>query len=293
MANYKKKGAELPAASAAIQLHTADKAILFGSLLKERRKRAQLSQKELADMMQVTRNTIINWEADKSKPDYSCIPELCSILHIQLHELFHMKTENDLTEVENRVIGNFRQLAPTSRRVVDKMISTMLQEEALAREQDLKNSFRLFEDSPGSAAAGVGNYVPEEPPKFVFLRKNHINAKASGIVRVDGDSMEPVYHSGDYVYFERVAAVDPGEDVIVDTDDGAVIKRVDDDYTLYSVNSAIPYPKKNEQNTLIIRGRVLGVVASSDRPGKDDESLLYDLFVDEIREFEQEHGLRY
>ncbi len=60
--------------------------------------------------------------------------------------------------------------------------------------------------------------------------------------------------------------------------------------SLYSVNPAIPYPKKSDQNTLVIRGRVLGVVASSDRPGKDDLGILEELFADEIREFNHEHG---
>ena len=132
----------------------------------------------------------------------------------------------------------------------------------------------------------------EEAPEYVFLRKNHINARADGIVLVNGNSMEPVYHNGDYVYYEEASSADPGEDVIVDTDDGAVIKRVDDDHTLYSVNPAVPYPSKNDQNSLVIRGRVLGVVASSDRPAKEDAGLLEELFVDEIREFNEEHGIR-
>ena len=68
--------------------------VMFGSLIKERRKKAKLSQKDFADMMHVTRNTVINWEADKSKPDYSLIPEVCSLLNIQIHELFHMQAEN-------------------------------------------------------------------------------------------------------------------------------------------------------------------------------------------------------
>ena len=134
--------------------------------------------------------------------------------------------------------------------------------------------------------------MPEEPPEYVFLRKNHINARADGIALVDGNSMEPVYHSGDYVYYMEASAADPGEDVIVDTDDGAVIKRVDDDHTLYSVNPAVPYPKKNEQNTLVIRGIVLGVVSSSDKPSRDDKISLEELFADEIREFNEEHGIR-
>ena len=270
---------------------TTSAPVLFGSLIKERRKKTKLSQKEFADMMHVTRNTVINWEADKSKPDYSLIPEVCSLLNIQIHELFHMAAENGLSDLEDRVVGNIRLLTPISRRVVDKMISTMVEEELRAKDATLKETFTLFLKRPGSVAAGVGNYVPEEAPEYVFLRKNHINVRADGIALVDGKSMEPVYHDGDYVYYEEATSADPGEDVLVDTDDGAVIKRVDDDFTLYSVNPAIPYPRKSDQNALVIRGRVLGVVSSSDRPSKDDLGILEELFVDEIREFNEDHGV--
>ena len=270
--------------------------VMFGSLLKERRKKAKISQKDFAEMMNVTRNTVINWEADKSKPDYKLIPEICSILDIRIHELFHMQENNNvgqLSDLEERVIGNIRHLNPSSRRVVDKMISTMVEEELLAKDRELKNTFSIFLKRPGSCAAGIGNFVPDEPPEYVFLRKNHINAKADGIVLVDGDSMEPVYHSGDYVYYEEIESANPGEDVIVDTDDGAVIKRIGNDHTLYSINPDIPYPKKYEDDMLVIRGRVLGVVSSSDRPFKEDIDLLQELFVDEIREFNEEYGIQY
>ena len=264
---------------------------MFGQLMKERRSGLKLTQGDFAEMMHVTRNTVINWEADKSKPDYTLIPEICSILGIQLHELFHMEAANGLTEMEERVVNNFRLLTPVSRRVVDKMISTMAEEECLEKDKALKSSFTLFLKRPGSVAAGVGNYVPEEAPEYVFLRRNHINAMADGVVLVKGKSMEPVYHDGDYVYYKDAVAADPGEDVVVDTDDGAVIKRVDDDHTLYSVNSSLPYPAKNEDNELVIRGRVLGVVSSSDRPLKEDEDILEELFVDEIREFNEKHHI--
>lgn len=268
--------------------------IMFGAILKDKRKKAKISQKDFAEMMNVTRNTVINWEADKSKPDYSLIPELCSLLNIHLHELFHMETEanlNGLNDLEERVVSNIRLLDHSSQRVVDKMISTMVEEECRAKDMVLKESFGLFLKRPGSLAAGIGNYVPDEPPEYVFLRKNHINARADGIALVKGDSMEPVYHNGDYVYYKETSAADPGEDVVVDTDDGAVIKRVDDDYTLYSVNPDIPYPAKNDDNCLVIRGRVLGVVSSSDWPVKKDEKLLAELFTDEIRDFNEEHGI--
>ena len=171
------------------------------------------------------------------------------------------------------------------------MISTMVEEELLAKDKALKETFTLFVKHPDSLAAGVWNYVPEEAPEYVFLSKNHINAKANGIALVDGKSMEPVYHSSDYAYYEEATTANPREDVLVDTDNSAVIKRVDDDHTLYSVNPAILYPPNNEHNTLVIRGRILGVVASSDRPNKDDLGILEEWFVDEIREFNEEYGI--
>ena len=94
--------------------------ISFGALLKERRKQARLSQKDFADMMNVTRNTIINWEADKSRPDYNLLPEVCSLLNIKLHELFQMPPENGLSPLEDRIVENVRKLSPSSRKVIDK-----------------------------------------------------------------------------------------------------------------------------------------------------------------------------
>ena len=265
--------------------------ILFGDVIRKHRTRLKITQNELAEMMNISRNTVINWETDKRKPDYSLIPEICEILGIKTYELFGVPPENNLSALEDRVVNNLRMLSPASRKAIDKMIHTMLNEELYAKDTALKNTYGLFLVRPGMAAAGVGDYVPDSAPTYTFLRKNTVNARADGIVMVDGDSMEPVYHSGDYVYYENAVSAAPGEDVIVDTDDGAVIKRVSADNTLYSVNPDIPYPKKSEQNTLVIRGRVLGVVYSSDRPAEDEEESLELLFGDEIREFNIKHGV--
>lgn len=263
----------------------------FGKVIREHREQARISQIDFAEMVKVSRNSVANWENDRCKPDHNLIPEICALLGIKLHELYGMEAENGLNDVEDRVIRFFRQLSPASQRVVDKMIYTMLNEELNEKDRAVKEMFRLFLVRPGMAAAGVGDYVPDSPPTYTFLRKNTINERADGIVKVHGDSMEPVYHSGDYVYYENAVSASPGEDVIVDTDDGAVIKRVGADGTLYSVNPDIPYPPKSEQNTLVIRGRVLGAVRSSERPGMDEEGELEEMFVDEIREFYRKYGL--
>lgn len=269
-----------------------NRTVKIGAVLKEHRKRAGVSQKDLADMMDVTRNTVINWEADKNKPDYDTIPELCAILGIPLSELFGMQKDTELSPLEERLIGNFRLLSPISRSVVDKMISAMLQEEMNARDKVLKTQFRIFEEIPGSVAAGTGNYIPNEPPAYCFLRKNDRNSKADAIIRVSGRSMEPVYHDADMVYIQYTKAADPGEDVVCSSVDGCVIKRVNDDHTLYSLNAALPYGEKSEDDHVQVFGRVVGIVSSSDRPEKEDEELLEEFFQDEIRDFRKEHKLR-
>ena len=50
-------------------------------------------------------------------------------MNIRLHELFHMPPENGLDPLENRVMENLRTLSPANRRVVDKMIIAMVEEE--------------------------------------------------------------------------------------------------------------------------------------------------------------------
>lgn len=264
--------------------------IQFGAILKENRKKAHISQAEFGEMLGVTRATVVNWEADKYKPEHALLPIICSILGITLNQLFGVTDKTSVTLAEKRVITNFRQLSPVGRKVADKMISTMLQEEMLAKDMLFKKSFRIFACIPGAVAAGSGIEFSDEKPVPVFLRINDQNNQADAIVRVQGDSMEPVYHSGDYVYFRYADSACSGEDVVCSTADGAVIKRVDDDYTLYSVNPDIPFGPKSEDDHVTILGVVTGVVSSTDRPALEDNDILRELFSKELHDFYREYG---
>ncbi len=270
---------------------TDERSSAFSEVMKIYRKKARLSQQELAERMNVTRNTIVNWETDKSKPDYSCIPLLCSLLNIPLHKLFNMDSGSGLSDREENLISNYRLLSPMNRNVADKMLNLMVDEEFSARQNVLREGTIFVEIRPAAVAAGSGVDVMDAAPSYTFLRKNSINAGADGIVRVSGDSMEPVYHDGDFVCYVNAEDALPGADVIVDTDDGAVIKRLGKDRALYSVNPDRPYGEKTEDNLLRIRGRVLGVVAESDYLSKEDRSLAEEIFEEEIRGFNRTHHL--
>lgn len=59
----------------------------LGKQIKTQRQRMQLSQEELADRVYVSRQTISNWENDKSYPDVSSLVLLGEIFQISLDSL--------------------------------------------------------------------------------------------------------------------------------------------------------------------------------------------------------------
>ena len=72
----------------------------IGLLFKERREAKNITQQELADILNVTDRAISNWEHGRRLPDYSLLAKLCDILSISLEEVFLMgkKKEKDKTQ---------------------------------------------------------------------------------------------------------------------------------------------------------------------------------------------------
>lgn len=59
----------------------------IGTQIKQRRAAAGLSQEELADRIFVTRQTLSNWENDKTYPDINSLLRLSELFHVSLDEL--------------------------------------------------------------------------------------------------------------------------------------------------------------------------------------------------------------
>ena len=59
----------------------------IGKRITENRKKKQLTQQELANKLDVTNRTIINWENGKYFPDYALLLPLCEALDVSVNEL--------------------------------------------------------------------------------------------------------------------------------------------------------------------------------------------------------------
>ena len=265
--------------------------ILLGEVIKTYRKKQKLSQQELADQLGVTRNTIVNWEADKSKPEFDGIPQLCSVLDISMETLFSLDHAPGISKEEQLLVGVYRQLSVVGKKVASSMLNAMLDEECKAMDASYRSTYCILSHDPGAAAAGSGFEYTDEKPTPMFIRKNDLSVQADAIVRVSGTSMEPVYHEGNFVYIQYADSAYSGEDVVCATANGLVIKRMSENGQLYSINKAQPFGKKYEDDHIVIRGKVLGIVSPADYAPDADLPILNELFHDELKEFYKTHHI--
>lgn len=85
----------------------------IGNKILELRKKKNLSQEQLAEKINVTRQTISKWELNETTPDINQAKELSKIFKISLDEL----TNNDINSLVIEKVSNTEKLAELVLRV--------------------------------------------------------------------------------------------------------------------------------------------------------------------------------
>ena len=62
--------------------------VMFGEKIRQARKNAGLTQRQLAQLLGVSNTSVSNWEKDLSRPDADLIQALCGILHLQPNDIY-------------------------------------------------------------------------------------------------------------------------------------------------------------------------------------------------------------
>lgn len=94
----------------------------FGEKLFELRKEKKLSQEEVADRLNVTRQTVSKWETNQSTPDFDKIIPLCELFEISTEELLTGKKpeENNTNQNKNQ---EPRQIEEQQKEQVEKQLT--------------------------------------------------------------------------------------------------------------------------------------------------------------------------
>lgn len=102
----------------------------LGEKLFELRKEKNLSQEEVADKLNVTRQTVSKWETNQSTPDFDKIIPICQLFGISTEELLTgNKKEEKQEEEQNQVIEEEKEKVPSKnevRRKSAEVVSTSI-----------------------------------------------------------------------------------------------------------------------------------------------------------------------
>ena len=237
------------------------------------REKSGMGQKAFAAKVGVTANAASNWEQGRSRPDVNLLPAICSALGISLYDLYGEKMPTPaLSEREKRLIDGYRGLDAGNRYAIDRAVETLTFVQKAGKRPNIRKLL-FFERS---LAAGFGDPTEfEQEAEPVYLYTSPEAERADYVFRVNGDSMEPTYSSGDLVLVRHTSSIRSGDIGVFICGDTGYIKEYRKD-GLYSHNHAYAPIIFGEEDAVRCIGKVLGKIKQEDWADEQSISALKD-----------------
>ena len=235
----------------------------LGERIRKARDSKGLKQSELAEMIEVkSAGVISNWEKDINKPDADKIIKLCEVLGISASYLLDYYGNSISVSIEEQEhIKKYRTLDPYGKKAVTSVLDIEFERCTYIPEP---NREELIEVSINYApvSAGFGDELEDyEQWEKASVPLTPESRKADFILVVDGDSMEPKFHNGDYILVRKQPAVDIGQIGIFGVDGKGYIKKYGGDKLISLNKKYSDIPLDDESRCF---GLVLGVTDISE-----------------------------
>ena len=257
----------------------------FAARIRKARKDAGINQRQLSELLGMSRNTVAGWETGHSRPDLDSVPALCRALRISLASFFGVR--EGVTRAERKMLDAFRALGKEDQDAIQWQLEALVagrQARGRAPERAAEGNAAPREPagrpvgpvravsvymSDLSAAAGVGTTLDAARGEQVWLRQDELTSQADEIITVNGRSMEPTFEDGDQLLVRHADSVREGEIGVFVADGEGYVKEYRAD-GLHSHNPAYATMRFGEGNEVRCIGRVLGKVQESQRLTKDE-----------------------
>ena len=176
----------------------------------------------------------------------------------------------ELPTVDERftnVTDIYRRLTPDRQEEVRRSMNRQLRSQNIVKMEEIQKAQDLYESLGeefediglyGEVSAGTGVWVSDEPIEII---KYPVPVPGHDIaLRVNGNSMEPMFHDGDVVFVKKTPEVHHGSIIIIIVNDSAYIKKLyrrDDEVRLISLNPQYEDIILNPDDTIEIIGNVI------------------------------------
>ena len=234
------------------------------------REKSGMEQKAFANLIGVTANAISNWECGRSRPDVNLLPAICKALKITLYDLYGENMPVDLLSGrEKKLIDGYRALNLSNQYVIDKTVETL----AFVQKTGNRPEIRELLYFERSLAAGFGDPTEfEQKAAPIYFYASPEVDRADYVFSVNGDSMEPEFHTGDLVLVQKLSNSAPlryGEIGAFIVGNETYIKEYQPD-GLHSLNRDYDVLRFDEEDAVYLIGRVLGTATSEEVADEED-----------------------
>lgn len=195
-----------------------------------------IAQKDFATEIDVNEKTVSAWKRNNSLPPADKLSKISDCIGVSLEYLITGKEKSpSLPEDELELLKYYKELPKHGRL---KLIGRAAGMADVYREQveEQKTNIISICCSQNRVSAGVGEELFDyEQWDTVDVIETPQSRKADFMLIVDGESMSPKFHDGDYVLVRQQPAVELGQIGIFYVDGKGYIKKFDGDY-LISLN---------------------------------------------------------
>lgn len=241
--------------------------LAFKDRVREARKKAGYSQKQLAQAVGVSPQLVSFWESGKNSPNEQAIYKLMRLCSVDANFLYQdeMEAARSASAEEMGVVYKLRNLTEAERKLVLNLIDTLLDlNDELAPPTKADDDLELVSPPMFSlpygfmTSAGSGDPVPEEVGS-IRIKDTSKNRKADFVLKVDGHSMEPTYLDGDLLLIKSQSEVEEGQIGVWIVDGEAFVKQRKGK-ALHSLNPDYPDVPLTEFSDAACKGLVLDKV---------------------------------
>uniref|UniRef100_UPI003F692E4C S24 family peptidase n=1 Tax=Streptococcus pluranimalium TaxID=82348 RepID=UPI003F692E4C len=238
-------------------------AIYIGSKIREYRKKRFLTQNELALSVGIGHTTIANYEKGFRTPKKNTLFKIAESLNVTIDDLFPpVQKENTISSPTPQVLHLDRELKePRHAEWIsygDKLLDQQNTVENSKDTVDEPVTYYTYNYYDQPASAGTGQYLNDVQVEQIELP---VDIDADFVVPIYGDSMEPDYHSGDYVFVKLSVDLVDGDIGVFEYYGDAYIKQLvinDSGAFLHSLNKNYDDIPIDADSDFRIIGEVVG-----------------------------------
>ena len=229
--------------------------IAFPEMVKHFRLQKNLTMEELAKKLGKAKSSISKWESGERSPKIYEIEEIAEFFNVEPNVMMFgfgkVKSTSTTKQILDSVFSKLEE--PRQDKVVAYAKSELDDQNKVVNIKDY-----TYDYYDNAVSAGTGQYIGTSQRETITLP---VEFDADYVVPVYGDSMEPEYHDGDYIFIESTVNLNDGEIGVFELYGDTYVKQLmleDDHAYLHSLNKKYKDMKVDADSDFRVLGRVVG-----------------------------------